>query len=100
MDFSEIKIDDKPYLYELMTKLSYGRSELPQIFFNDKYIGGLQELEKLRDEGSLKPLLEEVKRASDPGPLYKVYRNQNEIFTISPSEVYFPRKYYILCRMT
>jgi glutaredoxin 3 len=91
MDASEIKIDDKPYLYEIMTKLSHGRSELPQIFFNEKYIGGLEELQRMKDDGTLKTAIEEVKKASDPGPLHKVYRNQNELFTISPSDLFFPR---------
>lgn len=90
MDPSDIKIDDKPYLYEVMQQLTNGRSDVPQIFFNSKYIGGLTELIGLRDQGFLKSMIDEAKNEADPGLLYKVYWSQNELFTISPPELYFP----------
>jgi glutaredoxin len=90
MDLSDIKIDDKPYLYEIMQQLTNGRSDVPQIFFNSKYIGGLTELEKLKDQGLLKSMIDEAKYEADPGPLYRVYRAQAELFSVCPPELYFP----------
>ncbi len=38
-DASEIKVDTKKYLVDIMVKLSNGRTDIPQIFFNDTHIG-------------------------------------------------------------
>ncbi|KAL0485362.1 vesicle-associated protein [Acrasis kona] len=89
-DASEIKVDTKPYLFEIMSRLSNGKQDMPQIFFNDSHIGGINDLRDLKDNGSLNELVEEAKNADNPGRLYKIYRRQTDIFSISPTDLYFP----------
>ena len=40
-----------------MTKRANGRRTIPQIFFDDKHIGGYQELRELEKNGSLLDLV-------------------------------------------
>ena len=40
-----------------MTKRANGRRTIPQIFFEDKHIGGYQELRELEKNGSLLDLV-------------------------------------------
>ena len=54
--FQEIDISSKDGLMEEMIKKSNGRRTIPQIFFDDKHIGGYQELRALEKSGELNNL--------------------------------------------
>lgn len=54
--FEEIKVDDKPEVYEKL-KQDTGMMTVPQIFVNDKLIGGYTDLAALDQKGGLDPLL-------------------------------------------
>ncbi len=54
--FNEIKIDEEPQKREEMIQRS-GRTTVPQIFINDKHIGGCDDLYALDAAGKLDPLL-------------------------------------------
>jgi hypothetical protein len=70
---SEIRIDQKPYLKEIMTKES-GNQESNQIFINSKYFGTTQTLISCNKE----ELKEKLKKSlnENPGELYNVYKKQ------------------------
>jgi len=52
----EIQVDGNPEkLNEMRTKT--GKSSVPQIFIEETYIGGFDELSKLDTDGTLKPML-------------------------------------------
>ncbi len=53
LNFNEIDISTKEGLRDEMTKKANGRRTIPQIFFDDKHIGGYQELRELEKNGSL-----------------------------------------------
>ena len=53
LNFNEIDISTKEGLRDEMTKKANGRRTIPQIFFDDKHIGGYQELRELEINGSL-----------------------------------------------
>ena len=53
LNFNEIDISTKEGLRDEMTKKANGRRTIPQIFFDDKHIGGYQELRELEIKGSL-----------------------------------------------
>jgi glutaredoxin 3 len=55
--YQEIKIDENPALRPQMIKRSNGSTTVPQIFINDKHVGGCDELYALHYEGLLDPLL-------------------------------------------
>jgi glutaredoxin 3 len=55
--FEEIDVTDDRALREKMVKLAGGRRTVPEIFINDKIIGGYDELQALEDEGRLDELL-------------------------------------------
>lgn len=55
--FNEIKIDQKPELRPKMIKRSNGASTVPQIFINDKHIGGCDDLYALEAADKLDALL-------------------------------------------
>ena len=57
LPFKEIDISTKDGLRDEMTKKSNGRRTIPQIFFDEKHIGGYQELRELEKSGKLKDLL-------------------------------------------
>ena len=55
--FKEIDISTKDGLRDEMIKKSNGKRTIPQIFFDDKHIGGYVELRALEKENKLKDLL-------------------------------------------
>ena len=57
LEFKELDISTKDGLREEMIKKSNGRRTIPQIFFEDKHIGGYQELRALEKDNKLKDLL-------------------------------------------
>ena len=57
LNYNEIDISTKEGLRDEMTKKANGRRTIPQIFFDDKHIGGYQELRELEKNGSLLDLL-------------------------------------------
>lgn len=86
---SEIKIDGKQHLKQIMIKESGNKEEIPQIFFNSKYFGGLPKLVEEKSQEKDK-LLEKMKGIlnEDPGYLYQVYKRQTELFLILPPELF------------
>ena len=54
LEFKELDISTKDGLREEMIQKSNGRRTIPQIFFEDKHIGGYQELRALEKSGELK----------------------------------------------
>jgi glutaredoxin 3 len=57
LSYNEIDISTKEGLRDEMTKRANGRRTIPQIFFEDKHIGGYQELRELEKNGSLLDLV-------------------------------------------
>ena len=57
LSYKEIDISTKDGLREEMIQKSNGRRTIPQIFFEDKHIGGYQELRALEKDNKLKDLL-------------------------------------------
>ena len=57
LNYNEIDISTKEGLRDEMTKKANGRRTIPQIFFDDKHIGGYQELRELEKNGSLLDLI-------------------------------------------
>ena len=55
--FSEIDIASKAGLMEEMIQKANGKRTIPQIFIDDKHIGGYQELRALEKENKLQDLL-------------------------------------------
>lgn len=56
-DFDEIDVTNDTSLQEEMVKKSGGRKTVPQIFINDKHIGGCDDLYALNEKGELDRLL-------------------------------------------
>ncbi len=54
--YEEIMVDSDPELFEQLKKKS-NMMTVPQIFINDKLIGGFTELAELDSQGKLDPLL-------------------------------------------
>lgn len=57
--FTEIDISKQPELRDLMIQRANGRQTVPQIFINDKHIGGCDDLYALDAEGKLDNLLKD-----------------------------------------
>lgn len=55
-DYEEIMMDDKPDKYRSLMQQT-GMRTMPQIFINDQFIGGFQELQALEQRGGLDSLL-------------------------------------------
>ncbi len=55
--FTEIMVDNDPSLMQEAIKRSGGRRTVPQIFIDDKHVGGYDELNDLDRQGRLDPLL-------------------------------------------
>ena len=55
--YKEIDISTKDGLRDEMIKKSNGKRTIPQIFFDDKHIGGYVELRELEKNGELNNLL-------------------------------------------
>ncbi|TPH17759.1 glutaredoxin 3 [Litorilituus lipolyticus] len=61
--YNEIKIDVNPELREKMIERSNGGYTVPQIFINNKHVGGCDELMALEYNQQLDPLLNEQAKA-------------------------------------
>ncbi len=59
--FEEIDVSDDFELRLKMVELSGGRRTVPEIFINDKIIGGYDELRALESRGELDALLAEAR---------------------------------------
>ena len=57
MKFIEISLEDEPFKREEMLKRTNGNFTVPQIFIDNKYIGGFKELNLLEINGKLNNLL-------------------------------------------
>ena len=57
--FEEIDVTDDDELRQKMVELAGGRRTVPEIFINDKIIGGYDELRALENNGELDALLAE-----------------------------------------
>ena len=57
VSFVEIDVTDDDALRAKMVELSGGRRSVPEIFINDKIVGGYDELKALDDAGQLDPML-------------------------------------------
>jgi glutaredoxin 3 len=55
--FEEIRVDSDGRKREEMTSRAGGRTSVPQIFFDDRHIGGCDDLYELHYEGKLDALL-------------------------------------------
>ena len=60
LDFTEIDIAQQTELRDAMSKRANGKQTVPQIFINDKHIGGCDDLYALDAAGKLDGLLKEV----------------------------------------
>ncbi len=57
VEFTEYCIDGDEAARAKMAQRANGRRSLPQIFINDKHIGGCDDLHALEAQGKLEPLL-------------------------------------------
>ena len=57
VSYEEINIMDDPGLRSEMVSRAGGESTVPQIFIGEDYIGGYDELKKLKDRGKLSRML-------------------------------------------
>jgi glutaredoxin 3 len=58
VEYSEYCIDGNEEAREQMAKRANGRRSLPQIFIEDRHIGGCDDIYALEGDGELDPLLE------------------------------------------
>ncbi|HST94496.1 MAG TPA: glutaredoxin 3 [Microvirga sp.] len=56
--FTEIDIEVKPEKRAEMIQKAGGRTTVPQIFIDDRHMGGCDDLYALNDRGQLEPLLQ------------------------------------------
>lgn len=57
VEYKEISVEGNDALREELVEKSGGRRTVPQIFINDKHIGGCDDLYALESEGKLDELL-------------------------------------------
>ncbi|MBP0029481.1 glutaredoxin 3 [Roseofilum sp. Guam] len=57
ISYTEYKIDGDEEARNQMAERAQGRRSVPQIFINDRHIGGCDELYALDEQGELNPLL-------------------------------------------
>ena len=57
VQFIEIDVTDDDALRQKMVEMSGGRRTVPEIFINDKIVGGFDELKALDDAGKLDSML-------------------------------------------
>lgn len=57
VQFTEIDVTEDAALRQKMVEMSGGRRTVPEIFINDKIVGGFDELKALDDAGQLDPML-------------------------------------------
>lgn len=55
--FEEIDVSQSPELRDAMVQKAGGRRTVPQIFIDDRHIGGFDDLHALDQKGGLDPLL-------------------------------------------
>jgi len=58
LDFEEIAVDWDPELREQMTERAGGQRTVPQIFINERHVGGYQDLATLDREARLQDWLD------------------------------------------
>ncbi|MEY3221314.1 MAG: hypothetical protein RLZZ203_170 [Cyanobacteriota bacterium] len=58
IDFTEYSIDGDEVARNKMSLRANGRRSVPQIFINDRHIGGCDDIHDLDDQGKLDDLLE------------------------------------------
>jgi glutaredoxin 3 len=58
VEFTEFEVSMDDALREAMTKRTGGRTSVPQIFIDGKYIGGSDDLHALDSQGGLDSLLQ------------------------------------------
>jgi glutaredoxin 3 len=58
VDFTEIDIEKKPEARAEMIQKASGRTTVPQIFIDDRHVGGCDDLYALDDQGQLEPMLQ------------------------------------------
>ena len=63
VEFTEIDVTDDDELREKMVELAGGRRTVPEIFINDRIVGGYDELRALESKGALDGLLAEPEPA-------------------------------------
>jgi glutaredoxin 3 len=56
--FTEVDIERTPQRRSEMIMRSNGRSSVPQIFIDDRHVGGCDDLYALDEKGALDPLLQ------------------------------------------
>ena len=64
MSFVEIDVSRDADLRKSMATRAHGQRTVPQIFIDDRHIGGCDELYALDDQGGSIPLLQELPGAS------------------------------------
>ena len=64
--YEGINLREKPEWRSLLFLLTNGCTKVPQIFFNEKLIGGSDALQKLEDEGKLDQLIRKSLEERDP----------------------------------
>ena len=57
VNFTEYKIDGDEAARNAMAQRANGRRSVPQIFINDRHVGGCDDIHKLDADGDLDPLL-------------------------------------------
>lgn len=57
VQYKEIVVDGQPAVRAEMTRLAGGRTSVPQIWINDTYVGGCDQLLALERSGKLDPML-------------------------------------------
>jgi len=62
VDFVEYDLDENPGLRGPMVERSGGRRTVPQIFIDDRHVGGCDDLHALERSGKLDPLLQDGDR--------------------------------------
>jgi GrxC family glutaredoxin len=84
--FVEVNLDRYPERRHEMQERT-GRRTVPQIFFNDKHIGGFDDLKKLYDNGSLEDELKTVAETEVPSDAPQPPSNGHEPETDSGDEL-------------
>ncbi|MDJ0726245.1 MAG: glutaredoxin 3 [Prochloraceae cyanobacterium] len=60
VEYTEYCIDGDREARAKMTQRANGKSSLPQIFINDRHVGGCDDLHELEYQGMLDPLLKDT----------------------------------------
>lgn len=60
VNFTEYKIDGDESARDRMANRGDGKRSVPQIFINDRHVGGCDDLHALDNKGKLDPLLRET----------------------------------------